>query len=77
MKKNCIINQLDSGKKCRVVSLNGDGHFLSRIIAIGLTPGCEVEILRNKKKQAMLLYARDTMIALAKKESEHILIEEI
>lgn len=74
---NESINKLDVGKRCRIASLQGDNRFLSRIISIGLTPGCEVEILRNRRKQAMLVFARDTMIAIARKESEQIFIEEL
>lgn len=74
---NCSINELNAGKKCRIVALNGDNRFLSRIISIGLTPGCEIEIIRNPKKQAMLVYARDTMIAIAENESKNIFIEEV
>lgn len=73
----CAINKIKDGKKCRIISLKGNKRFLSRIIAMGLTPGCELEILKNKNKQPLLLYARDTIIAIANKESEHIIIEEI
>ena len=66
-----------TGTCCCVTGLRGDNHFISRIIAIGLTPGCEVEILRNRKRQPLLLFARDSMIALSRKESENILIKAI
>jgi len=71
------IDTISDGRRCRIVSLDGDNRFMSRVIAMGLTPGCEVEILRNQKKQALLVFARDTMIAIANKESKRIFIEEI
>lgn len=69
------LNIQKTGTCCRVIGLQGDNHFISRIIAIGLTPGCEVEILRNMKRQPLLLFARDSMIALSRKESENVLIK--
>jgi ferrous iron transport protein A len=58
-----------------VAKLDGDPRFLSRITAIGLTPGCPVEILRSEGRQPVLLYSRDTMIALSRREGEKIMLE--
>jgi ferrous iron transport protein A len=54
------------GQRGIVAALGGDARFLSRITAIGLTPGCPVEILRSEKRQPALLYCRDTMIAIGR-----------
>jgi ferrous iron transport protein A len=69
------ITKLQRGERGVVARLDGDARFLSRITAIGLTPGCPVEILRNKKRQPVLLYSRDTMIALSRREGEKIMLE--
>lgn len=69
------LSEMPPGAKGRVKELQGDGRFLSRITSMGLTLGCEVEILRNERKQPMLLYSRDTMVALNRSESEKILVE--
>ena len=69
------LSEMSPGAEGRVKELNGDGRFLSRITSMGLTPGCRVEILRNEKKQPMLIYSRDTMVALNRSECEKILIE--
>jgi ferrous iron transport protein A len=63
------------GQRGIVAALDGDARFLSRITAIGLTPGCPVEILRSEKRQPVLLYSRDTMIALSRREGEKIMLE--
>jgi ferrous iron transport protein A len=47
-----------SGQRGVIVRLDGDERFLNRITAIGLTPGCPVEILRSEKRQPVLLYSR-------------------
>jgi ferrous iron transport protein A len=58
-----------------VAKLDGDPRFLSRVTAIGLTPGCPVEILRSEKRHPVLLYCRDTVIALSRREGEKIMME--
>jgi ferrous iron transport protein A len=67
--------RLKSGQRGVVAALNGDARFLSRITAVGLTPGCAVEILRNEGRQPVLLYSRDTMIAVSRREGEKIMLE--
>jgi ferrous iron transport protein A len=69
------ITELKRGQRGVVAGLGGDSRFLSRITAIGLTPGCPVEILRCEKRQPILLYSRDTMIALSRREGEKIMVE--
>jgi ferrous iron transport protein A len=39
---------------------------------MGITVGSTLEIIRNEKKQPMLLFCRDTMIAINRKECEKI-----
>ena len=59
-----------------IVSINGDARFVSRITSIGLTPGCSITIIKNEKLRPILLYSRDTMIALNRKECDDIEVEE-
>ena len=41
---------------------DGDRRYLSRITSIGLTPGCNIEVLQNVKNRPLLIYGRNTMI---------------
>ena len=41
---------------------------------MGLMVGGTVEICQNHKKQPVLIFARDTLIAISRKESEKIMI---
>ena len=66
----------DYGFEKRVESADyGDRRYLSRITSIGLTPGCNIEVLQNGKNRPLLIYGRDTMIALNRGESERIMVE--
>ncbi len=71
-----FISTIPAGKEAVIVQIDGDTRFLSRITSIGLTPGCNVKIIKNDKNRPLLVYSRDTMIALNKKESENIKVEE-
>ncbi|MBR1651366.1 MAG: ferrous iron transport protein A [Lachnospiraceae bacterium] len=70
------LRDLKVGSEAVVTSISGDVRYLSRITSIGITPGCRVRMLKNDKNRPLLIFSRDTMIALNKKESESILIEE-
>ena len=71
------LRALKVGSEAIVSSISGDARYLSRITSIGITPGCRVRMLKNDKNRPLLIFSRDTMIALNKKESESILIEEV
>ena len=59
-----------------LVSIKGDSRFISRITSIGLTPGCSLTVIKNEKRRPLLVYSRDTMIALNRNECEWIEVEE-
>ncbi|HAF25863.1 MAG TPA: ferrous iron transport protein A [Lachnospiraceae bacterium] len=58
-----------------IASVDGDQRFMSRITSIGLTPGCRVKVIKNEKNRPLLLYSRDTMIALNRAECDQIKVE--
>ncbi len=69
------LSQAKKGEKGKIRSIHGDPRFLSRITSIGLTVGSEVEVIQNQKRQPVLIYGRDTMIAVNRKECEKIVVE--
>jgi ferrous iron transport protein A len=71
------LSELKENKEAVVTNIVGDNRFVSRITSIGLTPGCSVLVVKNDKKRPMLVYSRDTMIALNKNECKGIMVEEV
>ena len=71
------LNELKEQSEAVVSGLKGDSRFLSRITSIGLTPGSRLSVIKNDKNRPMLIYARDTMIALNRKECEGIEVSEV
>ena len=68
------LNELKKEQSGIVASVNGDTRFVSRITSIGITPGCKITIIKNEKHRPLLVYSRDTMIALNRSECENICV---
>ncbi len=68
--------ELKEKQTARVAALDGDARFIGRITSIGLTPGCKLTVIKNDKNRPMLVYSRDTMIALNRNECEGIEVTE-
>ena len=71
------LSELKADQEAVVRGIDGDSRFLSRITSIGITPGCRVKVLRNDRNRPMLVYSRDTMIALNRKECKGIEVTEV
>ena len=70
------LSEMKQGEEGIVSSVNGDARYIGRITSIGITPGCKVSIIKNDKRRPLIVFARDTMIALNDKESSNIEVEE-
>lgn len=71
------LNEVKENGEVLVSGISGDTRYLSRITSIGLTPGCRVRVVKNDKNRPMLVYSRDTMIALNRNECKGIRVEEV
>lgn len=68
------LSEVSAGSRGRIETVQGDTRFLSRVTSMGLTVGCPIEVLQNERKQPILIYGRDTMVALNRSECEKIII---
>ncbi len=71
------LTQATEGRQYTVTSLSGESRFISRITSVGITVGGGLTVVRNSKRMPVLIYARDTMLAINKKEALNIQVEEI
>ena len=71
------LGELKENSEAVVSGLKGDSRFIGRITSIGLTPGCRVNVIKNDKNRPLLLYSRDTMIAVNRRECEGIEVTEV
>lgn len=66
------LSEAVNGEEGVIVAIVGDSRFLSRITSIGLTIGCPVKVIKNEKKFPILIYSRDTILALNREECKKI-----
>ncbi|MCR4657747.1 MAG: ferrous iron transport protein A [Lachnospiraceae bacterium] len=71
------LSEVKENREALVSGIHGDTRFISRITSIGLTPGCKVKVIKNDKNRPVLVYSRDTMIALNRNECKGIMVEEV
>ena len=56
----------------KVKRISGDEHFISRITSIGITQGVDFQTVRNDRKMPVLVFLRETLIALNRRDAEKI-----
>lgn len=59
-----------------IEKLKGDSHFLSRIIGMGFTPGTKLKMIQNYGRKALIVFIRDTVITIERKEANNIILQE-
>lgn len=67
-----ILSDFREGQKGIVRDIRGDSRFVSRIVSIGLTPNTMFQVLKNDGRSPLLVYCRDTVIAVNRKECGQI-----
>lgn len=66
---------MKTGEHGSISSLQGTKRFLERIASVGITIGCPIVIMQNRKKSPVLVYARDSAIALDRSDCDLIDVE--
>jgi ferrous iron transport protein A len=67
------LNEMRENTGGNIEKIEGDSRFISRIVSIGLTPGSTFSLLKNDGRSPLLVFCRDTVIAVNRKESSQIL----
>lgn len=72
--KNLLETQVN--EKVIIEKIEGDTRFISRITSMGITIGSEILILSNDKRTPLLVFARDTMIALNREDCKKLEVKQ-
>ena len=62
------------GTKYSILSIRDEARLVNRLSSMGLMNGSQIEICQNQKKQPVLIFARDTLIAIGREESKKITV---
>lgn len=68
---------LSEGHVGSIVSLRGGHGFVSRLAALGFTPGASVLVIRNSLRGPIIVGVMDTRIALGRNQAEGVLVKPI
>lgn len=71
------LSEQKSKTECVIRSIEGTERFIGRAVSMGFTENAKVEVIQNSAGNPMLVYARDTTIAISRKEAKNILVEEV
>lgn len=66
------LSEMQAGQRGEICALQGSKRFLERITSIGITTSCPVVVMQNRKKRPVLVYARDSAIALDRSDCNFI-----
>lgn len=75
--KGSRLDEQKKGSCCVITSIYGSPRLLERLISIGLTEETRLTVLMNNRVQPVLLYARDTTIALERREARKIKVRKL
>ena len=71
------LDHVPAGARVRIERVDGDVRLLTRLTSVGLAPGAVVRVERNDRNRPVLLFERDTRLAINRQECARIQVEEV
>lgn len=71
-----LLCNAEPGKTYEVLGIKDEERLNSRLSSMGIIPGETLELCQNLKKQPVLVFVRDTLVAIGRGESEKIKVGE-
>jgi Fe2+ transport system protein FeoA len=69
------LEKLKARQRARITSLRGEKKIVQRLSDLGLTPDCEVTVLRNESSSPLDIKVRRTRLAIAQDIAKCVLVE--
>lgn len=69
------LSDLVAGQVGLVIQLAGGRGFVSRLAALGFTPGVQVTMVQNLGHGPLIVLVRDTRVALGRGEATKVLVK--
>jgi len=70
------LSEVPAGTRVIVRLVDGGRALSSRLAAMGVFAGSDVEVLQNSQEGPMLVRARNTRVALGRSEANKVLVED-
>lgn len=71
------LDNIAAGAQVRIARVDGDVRLLTRLSSVGLVPGATVHVERNDRNRPVLVFERDTRLAINRQECARIQVEEV
>lgn len=62
------------GKQYIVEEIKDETRLVNRLSSMGLMCGSSIEVCQNNRKQPVLSFTRDTLVAIGREESKKIML---
>lgn len=69
------LDNVPAGTQVRVERVEGDVRLLTRLSSVGLVSGAVVQVERNDRNRPVLVFERDTRLAVNRQECARIYVE--
>ena len=62
-------------EKCYIVrEIKDEARLVNRLSSMGIVCGSQIKICMNNRKQPVLVFARDTLVAIGRSESKKVTV---
>lgn len=68
------LSEAAPGKSYLIREIKDEARLVNRLSSMGLMCGSPIEACQNNKKQPVLIFARDTLVAIGRGESTKIIV---
>ena len=68
------LSEAEAGKTYSVIQIKDEARLKNRLSSMGLMCGSKLEVCQNRKKQPVLIFVRDTLVAIGREESKKITV---
>jgi Fe2+ transport system protein FeoA len=65
---------VETGRKVRLVSVNGGHELMGRLVSMGLAPVVEIEVVRNSTHGPFIISVRGSRIMLGRGMAHKLLV---
>ena len=72
--ENIMLSEAIPGQSYYVREIKDEIRLNNRLSSMGILTGTRIEICQNHRKQPVLLFARDTLVAIGREECSKIII---
>lgn len=68
------LSEAAPGKQYIVKEIKDEARLVNRLSSMGLLCGSTIDVCQNNRKQPVLIFTRDTLVAIGREESKKIMV---